>query len=168
MSMKIEKMETSSFWKGEAGVKGLVEDQAHTYKVQLYLKNDQVRDYSCTCAEGNSYRGICAHGEALFAYYKKYKKEALKPPIRTSFQAHAMIREYTNRAVADILEEEEGSQVRIEPVLFLEGRDIQAEFKIGRAYVCIERSSGLLYSPRGGSLRILWKGAGLPSSKNGL
>lgn len=30
-----------------------------------------------------------------------------------------MIREYTNRAVADILEEEEGSQVRIEPVLFL-------------------------------------------------
>lgn len=132
MSMKIEKMETSSFWKGEAGVKGLVEDQAHTYKVQLYLKNDQVRDYSCTCAEGNSYRGICAHGEALFAYYKKYKKEALKPPIRTSFQAHAMIREYTNRAVADILEEEEGSQVRIEPVLFLEGRDIQAEFKIGR------------------------------------
>ena len=77
MSMKIEKMETSSFWKGEAGVKGLVEDQAHTYKVQLYLKNDQVRDYSCTCAEGNSYRGICAHGEALFAYYKKYKKEAL-------------------------------------------------------------------------------------------
>ena len=132
MSMKIEKMETSSFWKGEAGVKGLVEDQAHTYKVQLYLKNDQVRDYSCTCAEGNSYRGICAHGEALFAYYKKYKKEALKPPIRTSFQAHAMIREYTNRAVADILEEEEGSQVRIKPVLFLEGRDIQAEFKIGR------------------------------------
>ena len=54
MSMKIEKMETSSFWKGEAGVKGLVEDQAHTYKVQLVLKNDQVRDYSCTCAEGNS------------------------------------------------------------------------------------------------------------------
>ena len=38
-----------------------------------------------------------------------------------------MIREYTNRAVADILEEEEGSQVRIEPVLFLEGRDIQAD-----------------------------------------
>ena len=38
MSMKIEKMETSSFWKGEAGVVGLVEDQAHTYKVQLYLQ----------------------------------------------------------------------------------------------------------------------------------
>ena len=132
MSMKIEKMETSSFWKGEAGVKGLVEDQAHTYKVQLHLKNDQVRDYSCTCAEGNSYRGICAHGEALFAYYKKYKKEAAKPPVHTSSQAHVMIREYTNRAVADILEEEEGSGVRIEPVLFLEGQDIQAEFKIGK------------------------------------
>lgn len=130
--MKIEKMETSSFWKGEAGVKGLVEDQAHIYKVQLYLKNDQVRDYSCTCTEGNSYRGICAHGEALFAYYKKYKKEASKPPVHTSSQVHAMIREYTNRAVADILEEEEGSGVRIEPVLFLDGQDVQAEFKIGK------------------------------------
>ena len=148
--------------------KGLVEDQAHTYKVQLYLKNDQVRDYSCTCAEGNSYRGICAHGEALFAYYKKYKKEALKPPIRTSFQAHAMIREYTNRAVADILEEEEGSQVRIEPVLFLEGRDIQAEFKIGRERMYALRDLPAFCTARGGGLRILWKGAGLPSSKNGL
>ena len=38
MSMKIVKMETSSFWKGEAGVKGLVEDQARTFRVQLYLK----------------------------------------------------------------------------------------------------------------------------------
>lgn len=132
MSMKIEKMEISSFWKGEAGVRGLVEDQAHRYRVQLYLKNDQIRDYSCTCAEGNSYRGICAHGEALFAYYEKYKKEASEPPVQTSSQAHAMIREYTNRAVADILEEEEGSGVRIEPVLFLEGRDIQVEFKIGK------------------------------------
>ena len=32
MSMKIVKMETSSFWKGEAGVKGLVEDQARTFR----------------------------------------------------------------------------------------------------------------------------------------
>ena len=71
--MKIVKMDANSFWKGEAGVVGLVEDQAHTFKTKLYLKNGQVKDYSCTCEKGNSYRGICAHGEALFAYYKEYQ-----------------------------------------------------------------------------------------------
>ena len=54
--MKIVKMDTNSFWKGEAGVVGLVEDQAHTFKTKLYLKNGQVKDYSCTCEKGNSYR----------------------------------------------------------------------------------------------------------------
>ena len=47
--MKIVKMDANSFWKGEAGVVGLVEDQAHTFKTKLYLKNGQVKDYSCTC-----------------------------------------------------------------------------------------------------------------------
>ena len=50
--MKIVKMDTNSFWKGEAGVVGLVEDQAHTFKTKLYLKNGQVKDYSCTCEKG--------------------------------------------------------------------------------------------------------------------
>ena len=35
--MKIVRMNTSSFWKGEAGVKGLVEDQGETFEVNLYL-----------------------------------------------------------------------------------------------------------------------------------
>ena len=52
--MKIVKMDANSFWKGEAGVVGLVEDQAHTFKTKLYLKNGQVKDYSCTCEKGNS------------------------------------------------------------------------------------------------------------------
>ena len=105
--MKIVKMDANSFWKGEAGVVGLVEDQAHTFKTKLYLKNGQVKDYSCTCEKGNSYRGICAHGEALFAYYKQQKEEESKPPVHTSNQAHTMIREYTNREVAQILAEDE-------------------------------------------------------------
>ena len=108
--MKIVKMDTNSFWKGEAGVVGLVEDQAHTFKTKLYLKNGQVKDYSCTCEKGNSYRGICAHGEALFAYYKEYQAEMSKPLVHSSSQVHTMIREYTNQEVARILEEEEGSQ----------------------------------------------------------
>ncbi len=63
--MKIVRMNTSSFWKGEAGVKGLVEDQGETFEVNLYLGSGRVRDYSCSCSKGNSYRGMCAHGEAL-------------------------------------------------------------------------------------------------------
>ena len=83
--MKIVKMDTNSFWKGEAGVVGLVEDQAHTFKTKLYLKNGQVKDYSCTCEKGNSYRGICAHGEALFAYYKEYQAEMDEYPEAAFF-----------------------------------------------------------------------------------
>lgn len=129
--MKIVSMNTSSFWKGEAGVKGLVEDQGKTYNVTLYLGSGRVKDYSCSCAKGNSYKGMCAHGEALFAYYSQQKAEASKPPVHTSGQAHTMIREYTNREVARILAEEETGQVRLEPVLILNGRDIRLEFKAG-------------------------------------
>ena len=130
--MKIVKMDTNSFWKGEAGVVGLVEDQAHTFKTKLYLKNGQVKDYSCTCEKGNSYRGICAHGEALFAYYKEYQAEMSKPLVHSSSQVHTMIREYTNQEVARILEEEEGSQVKLVPAVILNGRDVRLEFKVGR------------------------------------
>ena len=130
--MKIVKMDANSFWKGEAGVVGLVEDQAHTFKTKLYLKNGQVKDYSCTCEKGNSYRGICAHGEALFAYYKEYQAEMSKPLVHSSSQVHTMIREYTNQEVARILEEEEGNQVKLVPTVLLNGRDVHLEFKVGR------------------------------------
>ena len=35
--MKIIRMSASSFWKGEAGVRGLVEDQGEVFNVNLYL-----------------------------------------------------------------------------------------------------------------------------------
>ncbi len=129
--MKIVRMNTSSFWKGEAGVKGLVEDQGKTYNVTLYLGSGRVKDYSCSCKEGNSYKGMCAHGDALFAYYKQQKEEESKPPVHTSNQAHTMIREYTNREVAQILAEEVDAQVRLEPVLILDGKDTRLEFEVG-------------------------------------
>ena len=129
--MKIVRMNTSSFWKGEAGVKGLVEDQGETYEVNLYLGGDRVRDYSCSCSKGNSYKGMCAHEEALFAYYKQQKAESAKPAVHTSTQVHTMIREYTNREVARIMAEEVDAQVRLEPVLLLDGREVRLEFKAG-------------------------------------
>lgn len=140
--MKIVKMDANSFWKGEAGVVGLVEDQAHTFKTKLYLKNGQVKDYSCTCEKGNSYRGICAHGEALFAYYKEYQAEMSKPLVHSSSQVHTMIREYTNQEVARILEEEEGSQVKLVPTVLLNGRDVHLEFKVGREKMYAVRDLG--------------------------
>ena len=135
--MKIVRMNTSSFWKGEAGVKGLVEDQGKTYNVTLYLGSGRVKDYSCSCKEGNSYKGMCAHGDALFAYYKQQKEEESKPPVHTSNQAHTMIREYTNREVAQILAEDEAGRVSLEPVLIISGREMRLEFKAGisRFYV---------------------------------
>ncbi|MCB7062362.1 DEAD/DEAH box helicase [Enterocloster citroniae] len=129
--MKIIRMNASSFWKGEAGVKGLVEDQGKTYNVTLYLGSGRVKDYSCSCAKGNSYKGMCAHGEALFAYYRQQKEEGSKPPVHTSNQAHTMIREYTNREVAQILAEDEVGRVRLVPVLVISARDIRLEFKAG-------------------------------------
>ena len=143
--MKIVKMDTNSFWKGEAGVVGLVEDQAHTFKTKLYLKNGQVKDYSCTCEKGNSYRGICAHGEALFAYYKEYQAEMSKPLVHSSSQVHTMIREYTNQEVARILEEEEGSQVKLVPAVILNGRDVRLEFKVGREKNVCSKGSGSFF-----------------------
>ena len=140
--MKIVRMNTSSFWKGEAGVKGLVEDQGETFEVNLYLGSGRVRDYSCSCSKGNSYRGMCAHGEALFAYYKEYQAEMSKPLVHSSSQVHTMIREYTNQEVARILEEEEGSQVKLVPAVLLNGRDVHLEFKVGREKMYAVRDLG--------------------------
>lgn len=129
--MKIIRMDASSFWKGEAGVKGLVEDQGRTYDVALYLGGGHVKDYTCSCEKGNSYKGMCAHGEALFAFYSQQKKEEAMPPVHTSGHVHTMIREYTNREVARILAEDEAGRIRLEPVLVLGGKELFLEIKAG-------------------------------------
>ena len=48
-----------------------------------------------------------------------------------------MIREYTNREVAQILAEDEAGRVSLEPVLIISGREMRLEFKAGisRFYV---------------------------------
>lgn len=129
--MKIIRMSASSFWKGEAGVRGLVEDQGEVFKVNLYLGKGRVRDYSCSCAKGNSYKGMCAHGEALFAYYKERQKEGDKPAVYTSGLVHSMIREYTNREVGKILAEDGKGKVSLLPVLIIEGKKLSLELKAG-------------------------------------
>ena len=51
--------------------------------------------------------------------------------VHTSSQVHTMIREYTNREVARILAEDVDAQVKLEPVLILDGKDTHLEFKVG-------------------------------------
>ncbi len=150
--MEIIKMQTSNFWKGEVGVKGLVEDQAQSYNVSLYLGGGQVKDYSCSCAGGNSYKGMCAHGKALFAHYKEYAKKAAKPPVHTSQEVHSMIREYTNRQVARIMVEEEHEKADLVPVLLLACRQVKVEFKVGgERYYLLKDLSAFARAVREGS-----------------
>ena len=53
--MKVTKMQTRAFWKGEFRIDGLVEDQGITYKVSLENKGSRINSYSCSCANGHSY-----------------------------------------------------------------------------------------------------------------
>ena len=135
--MKIRELTVNTFWKGEVGVRGLVEDNRKEYRVQLYGKGSAVRDYSCSCPEGNSWRGMCPHAKALWeAYQKKEKNQGGSGSglVFTSQEVRTMIREYTNREVARIqLEGQEGA-VRFLARLSISGggKEIRAEFKVGR------------------------------------
>ena len=113
-------------------MKAAVSDGARIYRASLYLKRDQVFDYSCTCDGGRSYKGMCPHCAALFDYYKERNRSESQRPVFTSQEVRAMIREYTNREVADIMREEEGADVSLRPRLLLRGNGLQLEFDIGR------------------------------------
>ena len=64
--MKITEMKTSTFWKGELGVRAAVEDAGQSYQVNLSVKGSQLRDYSCSCVNGNSYKGMCVHAKKVW------------------------------------------------------------------------------------------------------
>ncbi|MFR4439173.1 MAG: hypothetical protein ACLT46_04705 [Hungatella sp.] len=130
--MKIADMTTRAFWKGEVEITGLVEDQGTTYKAVLGIKGSQINSCSCSCAQGYSYKGLCPHEKALFAHYKQQMNEEGGKTISTSSQVRAMIREYTNREVARIVQENEEGQVDFQPRLFISRQGVRAGFKVGR------------------------------------
>lgn len=135
--MKIKEMTTNTFWKGEMGVKGIVEDENKTYKVSLYVKGSQVDDYSCSCVNGNSFRGMCNHAKMIWDEFLRQKAVNSGRPVMTSQEARTMIREYTNREVAQIIQESEEQQAHLVPRLILKGDQTLLEFKVGqeRMYV---------------------------------
>jgi len=136
-------MTTSAFWKGESGVRAVVEDQGNEYKASLHIKGSQAIDYSCSCAQGNSYRGMCSHCQALLQAYKEQETENQGRIVTTSQQARAMIREYTNREVSRIMSEGEGDQVKLFVAMRANRREIKLEFKLGkdRLYVLKDLSA---------------------------
>ena len=132
--MNVSEMKISTFWKGEVGVKGVCEEQGKTYRVSLYIKGSQLRDYSCSCAEGNSYKGPCAHAKAVYGAYQKECGGQVPRPVYTDQEVRTMIREYTNGEVARIMRENEAGSVRLVPTLVIDrkGKETRLEFQIGR------------------------------------
>lgn len=130
--MKITEMTTNTFWKGEMGVRGIVEDQGNRYKVSLDIKGSQIRDYSCSCVEGNSYKGMCDHAGHLWNAWKEQQKAGAGKQVATSQEVRTMVREYTNREVAKIMQEGEEEPVRLIPRMMIRGKELYLEFKIGR------------------------------------
>lgn len=129
--MMVKKISVNAFWKGEIGVQGVIEDQKQTYKAKVFIKGSQVFDYSCSCANGNSHKGICTHCQALLNEFKRIETEENKIPVSTSEAVRLMIREYTNREVAKIVGEE-GEPVRFIPKLLIRHNQVQMEARIGR------------------------------------
>ena len=130
--MKIIKMSVDTFWKGEVRVQGQIEDETKVYQTRIFIKVSQIYDYSCSCAEGNSFRGPCVHAKALQEAFARQQKAEHTPPVSTSPEIRMMIREYTNREVARILGEEEREPVYLHPYLQIRRGEVLLEARIGR------------------------------------
>ena len=130
--MKIIKMFVDTFWKGEVRVQGQIEDETKVYQTRIFIKGSQIYDYSCSCAEGNSFRGPCVHAKALQEAFARQQKAEHTPPVSTSPEIRMMIREYTNREVARILGEEEREPVYLHPYLQIRRGEVLLEARIGR------------------------------------
>lgn len=130
--MKIIKMSVDTFWKGEVRVQGQIEDETKVYQTRIFIKGSQIYDYSCSCAEGNSFRGSCVHAKALQEAFARQQKAEHTPPVSTSPEIRMMIREYTNREVARILGEEEREPVYLHPYLQIRCGEVLLEARIGR------------------------------------
>lgn len=130
--MKIIKMSVDTFWKGEVRVQGQIEDETKVYQTRIFIKGSQIYDYSCSCAEGNSFRDPCVHAKALQEAFARQQKAEHTPPVSTSPEIRMMIREYTNREVARILGEEEREPVYLHPYLQIRRGEVLLEARIGR------------------------------------
>ena len=130
--MRIESMQTRTFWKGETGVEGVVEDLGFKYRVRLEVKGSEIYSCSCSCGRGSVYSRPCVHEKALLKYFLDRAEENPARPVSTSLQVRSMVREYTNREVARIAERQKETPVELIPRLLIRRQDIRVEFRVGR------------------------------------
>lgn len=131
--MKITDMRTDTFWKGEMGIRATVKEEEQQYKVKLSVKGSQLRDYSCSCVNGNSYKGMCDHAKLVLDVWQKQQEAGAGRPVSTSQEIRTMIREYTNREVAQIIRESEENRIHLVPRLIIRSHGaISLEFKVGK------------------------------------
>lgn len=130
--MRVTEVFVDAFWKGEICVRGTVAEQAETYKAKIYVKGSQVIDYSCSCAGGSLGSRMCGHCQVLFEEYVKGEGKYQKKYVSTSPAVRLMVREYTNRAVAKIMGEEETGQISLVPKLIVDRGGVRLECRIGR------------------------------------
>ncbi len=130
--MRVESMQTRTFWKGETGVEGVVEDLGFQYHVRLEVKGSEIYSCSCSCGRGRVYTRPCVHEKALLNYYLDRADENPERPVSTSPQVRSMIREYTNREVARIAGTQREQPVELTPKLLIRRQDIRVEFRVGR------------------------------------
>ncbi len=135
--MQITGFRTSTFWKGELGVNADVKDGEQLYTVRLFIKGSQIRDYSCSCVEGNSFRGMCPHASLAWEEWKRRQENQAGRLVYTSQEIRTMIREYTNREVADIIRQQEENQMRLVPRLLLRQDGVSVEFRVGKERLCL-------------------------------
>ena len=147
--MKIKDMKVNTFWKGEYGIKSLVEDEGQTYKVQLLIKGSQIMDYSCSCVgskssslafgikSGSSHRGMCAHAKAVWEEYQREAKDKQRKPVITSQEARTRRREYPNREVDKISMEGEEEQINLVPLLLVTREGVRLGLRIGKERIYI-------------------------------
>lgn len=128
--MRIRDWSLDTFWKGEVRVRAVVEEGTEEYRTRVFIKGSQIYDYSCSCAEGNSYRGPCVHAKAVYSEYLRQAEEERRVPVSTSASVRTMIREYTNREVARIIGEEERETVRLMPHLCLTRQSVSLECRV--------------------------------------
>lgn len=128
--MEVEGISVDTFWRGEKTVRGTVLEGMDTYEVALHVKGSQIYDYSCSCSEGNSHKGMCRHAICLWDQGEKLVARETLPSASTSQEVRTMIREYTNRQVARMAVEDKLGEICLIPRIVADRRSVRVEFFI--------------------------------------
>ena len=125
--MEISRITADVFWKGEARIRGVAAEDGARFETEIYVRGERIFDYSCTCPEGNSFRGPCAHARALWEAYRERRKEEKRPPVYTSPAVREMVGRVTQNRLARAALETGGACALLVPRLCPERGKLKME-----------------------------------------